>query len=509
MSERDRALKASTGASKSTGGMNVPEIRDFLRNNGITVSSATKRAELERLLKNFFNSNKSSPSPKAKVKPIAPLSQNTMVQPKPVENTKISIPPRKIKPIKPPTSKDIIAMQNEAYEASLRADMEKDRIRQEALRQKAQRQERQRKQEEESRLEQQRRAAMTREQRAAMFAASYNKKNIKHVRFAEPLVAKPQKTQRLQKIDQGRESMSREQKAAMFAAALDKKKPMISINSKQEHESTMIRPLTAKVRLPKTHTKVLLKLLDKAKSGDNNALSYVLNLKQQHSYKAKPISKLYDQCEQLHDISGDHTVADILKYISNCIGIPDDLTLVSLINGLLSDKAKDKLLSGSNSKLNPKPLGNSEIDKSKPIKIKPLGPIKKIKIKPVKPLSVPTKVVNVMVKYIRPDYTDLEDWDSHPDNVYIGRRGVVFIANMDGTKKRYPPLDSYWANPFKITGNESRQDVIDKYEKHIVAKLNHDGWEKLEELRGKTLGCWCKPEACHGDVLVKLLEKRK
>jgi hypothetical protein len=24
------------------------------------------------------------------------------------------------------------------------------------------------------------------------------------------------------------------------------------------------------------------------------------------------------------------------------------------------------------------------------------------------------------------------------------------------------------------------------------------------EFRGKILGCWCKPEACHGDVLVEL-----
>jgi hypothetical protein len=27
-----------------------------------------------------------------------------------------------------------------------------------------------------------------------------------------------------------------------------------------------------------------------------------------------------------------------------------------------------------------------------------------------------------------------------------------------------------------------------------------------EEFRGKVLGCWCKPEACHGDVLIELIE---
>ena len=26
----------------------------------------------------------------------------------------------------------------------------------------------------------------------------------------------------------------------------------------------------------------------------------------------------------------------------------------------------------------------------------------------------------------------------------------------------------------------------------------------LPELAGKTLGCWCAPKACHGDVLARL-----
>jgi hypothetical protein len=31
---------------------------------------------------------------------------------------------------------------------------------------------------------------------------------------------------------------------------------------------------------------------------------------------------------------------------------------------------------------------------------------------------------------------------------------------------------------------------------------------QLSELRGKTLGCYCKPEACHGDVLADLADKK-
>ncbi len=29
----------------------------------------------------------------------------------------------------------------------------------------------------------------------------------------------------------------------------------------------------------------------------------------------------------------------------------------------------------------------------------------------------------------------------------------------------------------------------------------------LSELKGRTLGCWCSPKPCHGDVLVKLVEE--
>jgi hypothetical protein len=28
---------------------------------------------------------------------------------------------------------------------------------------------------------------------------------------------------------------------------------------------------------------------------------------------------------------------------------------------------------------------------------------------------------------------------------------------------------------------------------------------RIHELKGKTLGCFCKPEACHGDVIAEYL----
>ena len=31
--------------------------------------------------------------------------------------------------------------------------------------------------------------------------------------------------------------------------------------------------------------------------------------------------------------------------------------------------------------------------------------------------------------------------------------------------------------------------------------------DAIPELNGKVLGCWCKPSACHGDILIKLFKE--
>jgi len=63
---------------------------------------------------------------------------------------------------------------------------------------------------------------------------------------------------------------------------------------------------------------------------------------------------------------------------------------------------------------------------------------------------------------------------------------------------------SPFANPFRITANASREQVISRYRLWLAQQP--ELLQALEGLRGKRLGCWCKPLACHGDVLVELLE---
>jgi hypothetical protein len=61
---------------------------------------------------------------------------------------------------------------------------------------------------------------------------------------------------------------------------------------------------------------------------------------------------------------------------------------------------------------------------------------------------------------------------------------------------------SKWGNPFVIDRDGTRDDVIARYEAWLLEQP--ELLAALPELAGKTLGCWCAPHACHGDVLARL-----
>ena len=113
-------------------------------------------------------------------------------------------------------------------------------------------------------------------------------------------------------------------------------------------------------------------------------------------------------------------------------------------------------------------------------------------------------IENVKVKYIRPKgYNNLKEWVKDTKNEYIGRAGIVFI---DG--ERYPKRSSPFQNPFKIGKDGVRDEVIDKYRSYIIDNIekNQTLMKQLINMKGKRLGCWCYPDACHGDVLLELID---
>jgi len=86
-----------------------------------------------------------------------------------------------------------------------------------------------------------------------------------------------------------------------------------------------------------------------------------------------------------------------------------------------------------------------------------------------------------------------------PYDVYIGRL-IRFHP------KKYP--QSPFANPFPVKKDDSNRDeAIKKYREWLLSQPDLIEQAK-KKLKGKILGCWCKPEACHGDVLVEIVESK-
>ena len=63
---------------------------------------------------------------------------------------------------------------------------------------------------------------------------------------------------------------------------------------------------------------------------------------------------------------------------------------------------------------------------------------------------------------------------------------------------------SVWGNPFKIGVDGNRKEVIEKY--RVYLENSDELLYRVHELKGKRLGCHCKPKDCHGDILVDLIE---
>lgn len=80
------------------------------------------------------------------------------------------------------------------------------------------------------------------------------------------------------------------------------------------------------------------------------------------------------------------------------------------------------------------------------------------------------------------------------------------IVNKKTTDKFdvYIGRPSKWGNPFIIGKDGTCDTVIEKYRKWILTQPQLINC--LAEVRGKTLACWCKPDKCHGDVLIELAD---
>ena len=115
-------------------------------------------------------------------------------------------------------------------------------------------------------------------------------------------------------------------------------------------------------------------------------------------------------------------------------------------------------------------------------------------------------VVNINKKSLNNQgYKDFDDWNSKENHQYIGRNMSFYVP---GTEK------SIWHNPFPVANprktykNNTKRYTLDEslnlYREYIIN--NPELMNRLPELDGKVLGCWCKPNRCHGDIIKELLE---
>ncbi len=81
--------------------------------------------------------------------------------------------------------------------------------------------------------------------------------------------------------------------------------------------------------------------------------------------------------------------------------------------------------------------------------------------------------------------------------------------NLDRSK--IIPIDrrSKVGNPFRIgESGWDRDDVIRLYRKWFYERIESmSSFKKsILALKGRTLGCWCTPLPCHGNIIIEYLE---
>ena len=139
----------------------------------------------------------------------------------------------------------------------------------------------------------------------------------------------------------------------------------------------------------------------------------------------------------------------------------------------------------------------------------------------IKTLSYYSKS-SVIIKEVKESSFIILFWDGTDIDEYVYRsllyKKKLRIITVETTKvvnkDKGEPYDIYigrgtpWGNPFVI-GEQglNRDQVISKYEQYFRETFlgNHQKRNELLSLKGKLLGCHCKPLPCHGDVIARYL----
>ena len=84
----------------------------------------------------------------------------------------------------------------------------------------------------------------------------------------------------------------------------------------------------------------------------------------------------------------------------------------------------------------------------------------------------------------------------------------TIVVNLHAASfTKYIGRGSKFGNKYQLGFDGSREVVIAKHKKDFDdnPELQEAVWN---ELKGETLGCFCKPLACHGDTYVEYIRNR-
>ena len=94
-------------------------------------------------------------------------------------------------------------------------------------------------------------------------------------------------------------------------------------------------------------------------------------------------------------------------------------------------------------------------------------------------------------------YNKLWIWLEEENNIYIGRNMSFYVKGADA---------SYWRNPYTVK-KYGLKKCLELYKNKVLSSKNM--MNRIEELRGKCLGCFCFEElCCHADVLIDILNSK-
>ncbi len=99
--------------------------------------------------------------------------------------------------------------------------------------------------------------------------------------------------------------------------------------------------------------------------------------------------------------------------------------------------------------------------------------------------------------------TTVVNLHKEPYDVYIGRPGCGKTA-----------AEAVFGNPFTpspVHFPHAREVCVDKFRHYFLERVENDPEfrRRVLSLKGKRLGCFCKPLPCHGDVIAEWVDSHE